>query len=94
MPIGAGLSSSAAIEVATALALLAMANVVDRRSIAQICQRAEHEYAGTQCGIMDQFIACFGQADHALLLDCRILEYQLLPVDERAHRDLQHQREA
>ena len=82
VPIGAGLSSSAAIEVATALALLAMANLsLDRKSIAQICQQAEHEYAGTKCGIMDQFVACFGQANQALLLDCRSLEYQLLPVD-------------
>jgi galactokinase len=54
VPIGAGLSSSAAIEVAVAFALLATSNVeIDRREIAQNCQRAEHEYAGTKCGIMD-----------------------------------------
>lgn len=81
VPIGAGLSSSAAIEVATAFALLAAAKVgLDGRTVAAICQRAEHEYAGTKCGIMDQFIACYGQANHALLLDCRSLNYELLEV--------------
>src|SRR5271165_1344476 len=81
VPIGAGLSSSAAIEVSTAFALLALAGVsLDRREIATLCQRAEHQYAGTKCGIMDQFVSCFGQADHALLLDCRTLAYELLEV--------------
>jgi galactokinase len=81
VPIGAGLSSSAAIEVATAFALLGVAGIaLDRRVIAAICQRAEHEYAGTKCGIMDQFISCFGQANHALLLDCRSLEYKPLAL--------------
>jgi galactokinase len=80
VPIGAGLSSSAAIEVATALALLNISGTsLDRREIAAICQRAEHEYAGTKCGIMDQFIACFGEKDHALMLDCRSLDFELLP---------------
>ena len=83
VPIGAGLSSSAAIEVSTALALLAIAKVqLDRREIAAICQRAEHKYAGTQCGIMDQFISCFGQAHCALLLDCRTLAYETLPISD------------
>ena len=81
VPIGGGLSSSAAIEVATALALLAVADVsLDRREIAGVCQRAEHEYAGTKCGIMDQFISCLGQANHTLLLDCRSLDYDPLPI--------------
>lgn len=84
VPIGAGLSSSAAIEVATAFALLAVSGVnLDRRQVAAICQRAEHEFAGTNCGIMDQFISCFGQAHHALFLDCRSLEDELLPIDTR-----------
>jgi galactokinase len=83
VPIGAGLSSSAAIEVSTAFALLAVAGVeVDRREIAELCQRAEHQYAGTNCGIMDQFIACFGHAGHALLLDCRILAIELLEIPD------------
>jgi galactokinase len=85
VPIGAGLSSSAAIEVATAFALLSLSEVtLDRRAIASACQRAEHEYAGAKCGIMDQFISCFGEAAHALLLDCRSLEYELLPVPASA----------
>ncbi len=83
VPIGAGLSSSAAVEVSSAFALFAVAGVeVDRREIAALCQRAEHLYAGTNCGIMDQFIACFGQAGHALLLDCRTLAYELLEVPD------------
>ncbi len=81
VPIGAGLSSSAAIEVSTAFALLAVAGSgLARRKIALTCQRAEHEYAGTKCGIMDQFISCFGQAGHALLLDCRALTFEPLAV--------------
>jgi galactokinase len=85
VPMGAGLSSSAAIEVSTAFALLAAAEAhLDRREIASVCQRAEHEYAGTQCGIMDQFISCFGQANHALLLDCRTLAYETLPIPDAA----------
>ena len=85
VPIGAGLSSSAAIEVATAFALLSLAHTtLDRRDIAAICQQAEHQYAGTKCGIMDQFISCFGQAGHALLLDCRSLDYELLPIPSSA----------
>lgn len=83
VPIGAGLSSSAAIEVATAFALLWNSDaVMERADIALACQRAEHQYAGTKCGIMDQFISCFGKAQHALLLDCRRLTYEYLPVDE------------
>jgi galactokinase len=66
------------------LALLATSEAnVDRRQVALACQRAEHEYAGTKCGIMDQFISCFGRGDHALLLDCRSLEYELLRIDNR-----------
>ena len=84
VPIGAGLSSSAAIEVAAALALLKNSGLTwDRIQLAEICQQAEHEYAGTNCGIMDQFISCFGQANHALLLDCRNLAHELLEIDDR-----------
>jgi len=85
VPIGAGLSSSAALEVAVANALLASSGVeMDRAEIARVCQKAEHEYAGTLCGIMDQFISCFGRQQHALMLDCRSLSYQLLPLDDNA----------
>ena len=81
LPIGSGLSSSAAIEVATGLALLELANAsVDRLELAKLCQEAENEFVGMRCGLMDQFISCFGQTGHALILDCRSLEYQPLPL--------------
>lgn len=82
VPVGAGLSSSAAIEVATAFALLGNSGLsMERLDIALACQQAEHRYAGTKCGIMDQFISCFGEASHALMLDCRSLEFQTLKID-------------
>jgi len=81
VPLGAGLSSSASIEVATAMALLELAHTnMPLAKIALACQRAENAFVGAQSGIMDQFIACAGQLDHALLLDCRSLEYRLLPI--------------
>lgn len=81
VPLGAGLSSSAALEVSTAWALLSNLQIkVDRNVIPQICQQAEHLYPETKCGIMDQFISCYGRAGHALMLDCRSLDFQLLPV--------------
>ena len=84
VPIGAGLSSSAALEVSTALAMLANSGLKwSRVEVAKACQRAEHEYAGTKCGIMDQFISCCGRADYAVLLDCRSLDYELLRIENR-----------
>jgi galactokinase len=81
VPLGAGLSSSASIEVATALAALSLAGASpEREEIAKLCQRAENVYVGASCGIMDQFIACRGAENHALLLDCRSLEYRLAPI--------------
>jgi galactokinase len=81
VPLGAGLSSSASLEVATALALSSISRIdIPRLELVKLCQKAEHEYVGTLCGIMDQFIAVFGAAGNALMLDCRSLEYQLLPV--------------
>ena len=83
VPIGSGLSSSAAIEVATACALTAISGLeIDRRELALICQRAENEFVGARVGIMDQFVSLFGQAHKALLLDCRSLEFKLLPVPD------------
>lgn len=83
IPIGAGLSSSAAIEVATALALLHFADAdVDRKILAQWCQQAENEFVGVRCGIMDQMIALLGEENHALLLDCRDLSHQLALLQE------------
>jgi galactokinase len=81
VPLGAGLSSSASIEVATALALLSLSGAeMARVEIAKLCQQAENAYVGASSGIMDQFIACNGAADHALLLDCRSLEFRLAPI--------------
>lgn len=81
VPLGAGLSSSAALEVATARALLSVARAnVDPLAIALACQRAENEYVGVRSGIMDQFVSCFGLQGHALMIDCRTLDYEALPL--------------
>lgn len=81
VPMGAGLSSSASLEVAIGLALLSVSHTkLEPLELVKACQRAEHEYVGTRCGIMDQFIAVFGRAGHALVLDCRSLEYQTLAI--------------
>lgn len=81
IPIGAGLSSSAAIEVGFALTFLHFAQTeVPRPTLAQWCQLAEHEFTGVQCGIMDQMIVLLGKENHALLLDCRDLSHQLVPL--------------
>ena len=86
VPLGAGLSSSAALEVAVAFALLGAAgHDIDRTAVARACQEAEHEFAGTRCGVMDQFVACHGRAGHALLLDTRTLETAWLPVPADVH---------
>ena len=81
VPLGAGLSSSASIEVATGYALLVASDYpVDRKQLALLCQRAENEFVGARSGIMDQYVSCFGRAGHALLLDCRSLESRALPL--------------
>jgi|ERR1043165_264256 galactokinase len=83
VPIGSGLSSSAAIEVATACALVANSGLeIDKRELARLCRQAENEFVGARVGIMDQFVSLFGQAQHALLLDCRSLEFKLLPLPD------------
>jgi galactokinase len=83
VPVGSGLSSSAAVEVATACALVANSNLtIDRRELALLCQRAENEYVGAHVGIMDQFVSLFGKEQRALLLDCRSLDYKLLPLPD------------
>ncbi|HXU09438.1 MAG TPA: galactokinase, partial [Blastocatellia bacterium] len=81
VPIGAGLSSSAAIEVATGLAMGDNSGIeIDRVELAKLCRQAENEFVGVRCGIMDQFISCCGKAGTALMLDCRSLEYRLPPI--------------
>lgn len=81
VPFGSGLSSSAAIEVATAVALSEYAGVkYDKVDLALLSQKAENEYAGVNCGIMDQFASAMGKKDHAVLLDCATLEYEYVPL--------------
>jgi galactokinase len=84
VPVGAGLSSSAALEVAAAKALLAAAGSTDAvtgRELALLCQKAEHTFAGAPCGIMDQSISVLGQRGHALLLDARDGSTRQIPFD-------------
>lgn len=82
--MGAGLSSSAAIEVACAYALLgASKQGIDPSAVAKLCQKAENDFVGTRCGIMDQFASCLGRAGHALLLDCRSLKYRPLGIPDQ-----------
>jgi len=83
VPLGSGLSSSAAVEVATALAVTGLLGVTYPGPVlARLCQRAENEFVGASCGIMDQFISANGAKDHALLLDCRDLSFKLAPIPE------------
>jgi len=78
IPMASGLSSSAAIEVATAVALRSMNGfAIDDLNLVKLCQKAENDFVGMKCGIMDQFISCLGKAGHALFLDCRSLDFQL-----------------
>ncbi|HEU5341292.1 galactokinase [Edaphobacter sp.] len=81
VPVGAGLSSSASVEVATAMAVLGRAHfALDLKAVASLCRRAENEYVGAKSGIMDQFVVAGGVAQRAMLLDCRSLEFELLPL--------------
>jgi galactokinase len=81
VPWGSGLSSSAALEVATALAVLSLIGAsYPGPVLARLCQRAENEFVGASCGIMDQFISANGAKDHAMLLDCRDLSFKLAPI--------------
>jgi galactokinase len=83
VPMGAGLSSSAAIEVATALALTENSGASpDRLQLARLCRKAENEFVGARVGIMDQFVSLHGQKDHALLLDCRALTFKSLAIPD------------
>ncbi|SFL71069.1 galactokinase [Halanaerobium salsuginis] len=80
IPQGSGLSSSAALEVATALAITDLNNIeLNGVEMALLAQRAENNFVGVQCGIMDQYISRLGQKDQALLIDCRSNEYELVP---------------
>lgn len=81
VPLGSGLSSSAALEVVTALAVLSLLKAsYPGPVLARLCQRSENEFVGSSCGIMDQFISANGAKDHSLLLDCRDLSFKLVPI--------------
>src|SRR5438132_2193109 len=83
VPIGAGLSSSAALEVASAQAFASVADLrINPLDVALFAQRAEVEFVGVNCGIMDQMISALGVAGHALAIDCRTLDYQAVPLPD------------
>jgi galactokinase len=95
VPLGAGLSSSAAFEVATAMALLAVSGFPETRflkergflvRLARLCQRAENEFVGVNCGIMDQYVSIHAKPGRAVFIDCRSLEHRLVPLDTQTSR--------
>ena len=93
VPLGAGLSSSAAIEVATAIALVSLLDVefgksktIDMVEMALISQRAENKYVGVNCGIMDQFASAMGRKDHAIFLNCKNLDYKHVPLNLKGYK--------
>lgn len=82
LPAGAGLSSSAALEVAMARALMKLFEIhLDSKELALLCQEAEHRFAGVRCGMMDQMAVVFARSGHALLLDCQSLDFSYIPLD-------------
>ena len=85
LPVGGGLSSSASLEVGSALAFLGLAGAaLEPLELALLCQQAEHEYAGVPCGLMDQYAVVFGRAGQAVRLDCRQMTHELVPADHEA----------
>jgi len=83
VPLGSGLSSSAALEVCTATLLEAVTGrTLDPVEKALLCQKAEHDFAGVPCGIMDQFISALGREGHLLLLDCRTRKTEIVPLQD------------
>ena len=87
VPVGAGMSSSAAVECGLAFALnQLLATGLDKLTLARMAQQAEHTYAGVKCGIMDQFASLFGRAGQVVRLDCRSLDYAYFPFDTQACR--------
>lgn len=87
VPIGSGLSSSAAVECATAFALNEIFELnIPRSELILIAQKAEHEFAGVMCGIMDQFASMFGKKDHVIRLDCQTLDYKYEPLNLHGYK--------
>jgi galactokinase len=84
IPLEAGLSSSAAFEIATALAFQFLNELeIEPRKMTELCLKAENEFVGLNCGIMDQFISCLARKESALFLDCRSLEHNFVPLKEK-----------
>jgi len=84
LPIGAGVASSAALEVSVALLICEFNGArIPREELALLCQRAENEFVGVRCGILDQFSSVFGQAGSALLIDCRSLDVSTIPMGRK-----------
>jgi galactokinase len=89
VPIGSGLSSSAAVECATAFALNEVFKFgIDKKDLAFIGQKAEHTFAGVMCGIMDQFASVFGKKNHVIKLDCQSLDYEYVPLNLEGYKIL------
>jgi galactokinase len=89
VPIGSGLSSSAAVECATVFALNEIFKLgIEKKELAFIGQKAEHTFAGVMCGIMDQFASVFGKRDHVIKLDCQSLEYEYVPLQLEGYKIL------
>lgn len=87
LPLGSGLSSSAAMECGLAFGLNELFDLkLSKLTLVALSQRAEHTYVGTQCGIMDQFASVMSKKDHVILLDCKSLEYQHIPIDIAPYR--------
>ncbi len=87
IPIGAGLSSSAAVECATIYALNELFQFnIDKIEMVKMAQKAEHEYAGVKCGIMDQFASMMGKENHVIKLDCQTLEYEYVPLQLEGYK--------
>jgi galactokinase len=85
VPMGAGLGSSGAFQIACGFALAEVSEAkIESKALAKLCQRAENEFIGTQCGIMDQMISCLGRAHVALMIDCRSLDYREVPLSSEA----------
>ncbi|MBX2947207.1 MAG: galactokinase [Cyclobacteriaceae bacterium] len=87
VPLGAGLSSSAAVECAVAFALNEIFDFrLNRLDLVKLAQKAEHEFAGVMCGIMDQFASVFGKKDHVIKLDCRSLDFEYVPLKLKGYK--------
>ena len=87
IPKGAGLSSSAALEVVTALTMVKL-NLLEIKPVemAHLCRRAENNFVGVACGIMDQYVSCLGQKNYALFIDCRSNDYDLIPFNDHNYQ--------